>query len=254
MSALGVYAGYEADLLIQGFPGKSANGGLGWSAVVLLRGHGRVILVDTGSFSARKPLQAALKQRGLTRHDVTDVLLTHSHYDHMMNWTLFPQARIHLARAELDWALNDDPIENSLCAELYVRELARSPQLVTFDAGDEVFPAIISREMPGHTPHHVIFLIDEANQRLILAADAVKNRAEFLAERAVSTLDEEASAQSIRAVATLWKERQGTVLICGHDLPMVNEGGAPRLVGERRASITAWLDADLGKVSEFTLR
>lgn len=253
MSALGTYAGYQVDLLIQGFPGKSANGGLGWSAVVLLRGHGRIILVDTGSFSARKPLQAALKRLGITRHDVTDVLLTHAHYDHMMNWPLFPEARIHLARAELDWAL-EDPIESSLCAELYVRELARSPRLVTFDAGDEVFPHIASHEMPGHTPHHVIFVIDEANRRLILAADAVKNRAEFIAGRAVSTLDEEASAASIRAVAALWREREGAILVCGHDLPMANDGGATRLIGERHAAITAWLDEDLGKASDFTLR
>jgi hypothetical protein len=57
-TALGVFAGYQIDLLVQGFPGKSHEiGGLGWSSVVLLRGHGRTVLVDTGSFSVRKPLQ-----------------------------------------------------------------------------------------------------------------------------------------------------------------------------------------------------
>jgi len=33
-------AGYEMDLLVVGFPGKSVcHGGLGWSAITLLRGH-----------------------------------------------------------------------------------------------------------------------------------------------------------------------------------------------------------------------
>ncbi len=48
---------YDIDIVIQGFPGKSVcHGGLGWSSVVLLRGHGRVALVDTGSFGMRRLL------------------------------------------------------------------------------------------------------------------------------------------------------------------------------------------------------
>jgi glyoxylase-like metal-dependent hydrolase (beta-lactamase superfamily II) len=227
---------------------------LGWSSVVLLRGHGRNILVDTGSFSARKPLQSRLKEKNLSRMDITDIVLTHSHYDHMMNWTLFPNARIQIAKKELDWALNVDPIESSLCAELYVRELARSPQLITFAAGDEVLPGIRTLEMPGHTPHHVVLVIDEGPKRLIVAADAVKNRAEFLALEAVSTLDGPASASSIRDVAALWREREGAMLVCGHDLPMVNVGGEPSYMGERRAGITAWLDPSLQKSTEYTFR
>jgi len=39
--------GYDVDIVIQGYPGKSVcHGGLGWSSVVLLRGHGRVALID----------------------------------------------------------------------------------------------------------------------------------------------------------------------------------------------------------------
>ena len=35
--------GYDIDIVIQGYPGKSVcHGGLGWSSVVLLRGAGRV--------------------------------------------------------------------------------------------------------------------------------------------------------------------------------------------------------------------
>jgi hypothetical protein len=57
---------YEIDIVIQGFPGKSVcHGGLGWSSVVLLRGHGRVALVDTGGFGMRRLLIERLASRGL---------------------------------------------------------------------------------------------------------------------------------------------------------------------------------------------
>ena len=246
-------AGYDVELLIQGFPGKSnENGGLGWSAVVLLRGHGRIVLVDTGSFSARKVLLKRLAEHGIAREDVTDLLLTHAHYDHMMNWTLFPNASIALGQAELAWALQD-PIEDSLCAELYVRELARSPQLRLVNPGTDILPGIECLEMPGHTPHHLVFVIDDDSARLIIAADAVKNRAELLCAAGVSTLDAGTSARSIERIAALWREREGCVLIAGHDLPMRNERGQPAYIGTRRAGITAWFNEDVGMPTKIHL-
>ena len=57
--------GYEIDILVQGFPGKSVcHGGLGWSTVALVRGHGHVVLIDAGSFNMR-----GLIARQLERHD-----------------------------------------------------------------------------------------------------------------------------------------------------------------------------------------
>src|ERR1700761_2819679 len=86
---------YKLDILVQGFPGKSVcHGGLGWSTIVLLRGHGRTALIDPGGFGMRKLLIQRLAEHGLKPADVTDLLLTHSHYDHSVNWTLFRDARI----------------------------------------------------------------------------------------------------------------------------------------------------------------
>lgn len=237
--------GWQVDLLVQGFPGKSVeNGGLGWSSIVLLRGHGRVVLVDTGSFSVRRTLLARLAEHGLSRHDVTDVLLTHAHYDHMMNWPLFDRASVAISKLEIDWALTDD-IETSLSSELHVQALARSSQLRLLEAGEEALPGIQTIEAPGHTPHHLVFIIDDGPARLLLAADAVKNRAELLAGAGVSTLNQNSSAGSIARISALWRERQGAILVAGHDLPMRNDRGNVVYLGERRAGITAWLDADL---------
>ena len=83
--------GYDIDILVQGFPGKAVcHGGLGWSTVVLIRGHGCNILVDTGGFGMRGLLQEKLDDHGLKPSNISHVLLTHSHYDHSVNWTMFP--------------------------------------------------------------------------------------------------------------------------------------------------------------------
>ena len=48
-------AGYKIEIAVQGYPGKSVcHGGLGWSTIVLMQGHKRVIFIDTGSFGQRQ--------------------------------------------------------------------------------------------------------------------------------------------------------------------------------------------------------
>ena len=59
---------YKIDVLIQGYPGKSlCHGGLGWSTIALLRGHGRTILIDVGSFAVRPEFGRQLKAAGVAR-------------------------------------------------------------------------------------------------------------------------------------------------------------------------------------------
>ena len=53
--------GFSIDLLVQGFPGKTVcHGGLGWSTVALVRGQGRVVLVDAGNFGMRRVIAERL--------------------------------------------------------------------------------------------------------------------------------------------------------------------------------------------------
>ncbi|AHV93905.1 metallo-beta-lactamase superfamily protein [Bordetella holmesii ATCC 51541] len=118
-------AGYEVDLLVIGFPGKSVcHGGLGWSTIALLRGHGRVVLIDTGPIGMRKLLMSKLKGLAVTPAEVTDVLLTHSHHDHSINWVLFPNAHVAIAADELDWSVRQPwaklPSPSSTCASLAI--------------------------------------------------------------------------------------------------------------------------------------
>ena len=112
---------YDIDIVVQGFPGKSVcHGGPGWSAVVLLRAYARTALIDAGSFGMRTMLLRRLKDRGLQPADVTDLLLTHSHHDHSVNWILFSHARIVIGAQELAWSL-DEPWGETPVPELYMR-------------------------------------------------------------------------------------------------------------------------------------
>jgi len=52
-----IASGYMIDILVHGYPGRSVcHGSLGWSTIALLRGHGRVALIDVGAFGVRNIL------------------------------------------------------------------------------------------------------------------------------------------------------------------------------------------------------
>ena len=81
--------------------------------VWLVRGNGRNILVDSGFYHERffkdwqvkdfiKPSDA-LARIGVKPEEVTDVIITHMHWDHADGMDLFPKARIWVQKDELQY-------------------------------------------------------------------------------------------------------------------------------------------------------
>jgi len=245
--------GYQIEILIQGFPGKSVcHGGLGWSTVPLLRGNGRILILDGGPIGMRKLLIERLAKVGLKPADVTDMLLTHAHHDHCINWPLFSHARIVLGAKELAWAL-EQPWGETPVPEFYVRELKNWPTLRTVEDGEEVFPGMTAHVAPGHTPGHIVYVLHGADRDVILTGDAAKNRAELLSRKGDTTYDPALTTATIEMIWKLWRAREGTILIPGHDLPMTQNNGSIDYLGKREAAITVWFGDDLDTVTRFEL-
>jgi N-acyl homoserine lactone hydrolase len=244
---------YDIDIVVQGFPGKSVcHGGLGWSTVVLMRAHGRIVLIDTGGFSMRTMLIKRLAERGVKPADVTDLLLTHSHHDHTVNWTLFSKARIVIGAHELEWSLTV-PWGIGPVPELYMRELNTWPTLHKVAEGQEAFPGITAHLAPGHTPGCLLFVLHTAERDVIFTGDAAKNRAELVSGTTDMTYDAAISKQSIELIWTLWRKRAGTIVVPGHDVPMVLENDRPHYIDKREAAIIAWYGDDMETTTLFKL-
>jgi glyoxylase-like metal-dependent hydrolase (beta-lactamase superfamily II) len=85
--------------------------------VWLLRGDGHTVLVDAGFYRDKfldrwKPAgfvrpSAALAPLGVRPDDVTDIIVSHIHWDHLDGADLFPRARVWLQREELEHHTND---------------------------------------------------------------------------------------------------------------------------------------------------
>ena len=245
---------YRIDVLVQGFPGKAiCHGGLGWSTIALLRSDTRKILVDVGAFGLRKPLERQLKAVGVAPSEITDVILTHAHYDHSVNFVLFDQATVWIGAEELAWAAAQPPRFDPL-PELYVDALDSDPRVRRVRDGDEFLPGIVAVAVPGHTPGSLAFHLISNEVPVIFTGDAAKNRAELISRKVDASIDETVSAASIDTIWKLWRQVPGTILIPGHDLSMrLDERGAPAYIAERKVGISAWFAETLEQTTTFDM-
>ena len=231
--------------------GRAITEGLGWCSVILLRGRGHIALLDPGAFGARRIVRARLAELGVALDDVTDVLVSHSHFDHCVNWPLFGNSRIVIGADEMRWSITQ--ADKDLVPQLYVRELNELPRAHLAHDGEEVLPGITAHLTRGHTPGHLTYILHGSDRDAIFTGDAAKNRAELLSHQADLTYDAALSTQSIDVIWAWWRERPNSVLVPGHDIAMVQDHGVCRYLEPRAATITAWYGEDLKNVSVIDL-
>ncbi|MGV8929525.1 MAG: MBL fold metallo-hydrolase [Brevundimonas sp.] len=140
---------------------------------LLVKAGGRVVLIDTGAggqMGTQNRLQASLEAAGTAPAQVTDILISHSHGDHVggmvANGTLvFPNAAIRMSAAE--WA--------DLQSQAPMADLVRTirPKVETFTFGSEIAPGITPVALEGHTPGHSGFDIASGDQHLLYFGDAM---------------------------------------------------------------------------------
>ena len=136
---------------------------------LLVRTGRRVLLIDTGlGPKAHGGLVASLSEEKVSPKAVTDILITHSHGDHIgglldANGGLeFPKATIRMASAEWAWLQKNGSAKTVEAISGHVR---------TFEPGAQIAPGITSVALAGHTPGHVGYEIVSGDARLLDIGD-----------------------------------------------------------------------------------
>lgn len=148
---------------------------------LLVEAPGRTVLIDTGlGPKVGGVLMQSLAQAGVAPAKVTDVLITHSHGDHVgglltvSGALAFPNATIRMAAPE--WAfMRKNASQAALVAAI-------AAKVVTFAPGSAVVPGIEAVALPGHTPGHSGYRIASRGAQLMDIGDTAHSAIVSLAK------------------------------------------------------------------------
>ncbi len=150
-------------------------------------GNGRTFVLDTGfgpELAARRgrillrPVAEGLQAIDIEPATVSDVILSHLHYDHAGNIPLFPNARFHIQDAEMAFvsgramchAAVRQPFEAEHVSHVVHRIFAERVQF--HDGTSELAPGITLHKVGGHTKGLQVTRVKTRRGWVVLASDA----------------------------------------------------------------------------------
>ena len=160
---------------------------------LLIIGNGKVILVDDGNgnkvtkkfidiyaLDTTNNLYSSLKKFDVTPDDITDVVLSHLHFDHAGGSTIiengvlkpaFPNAKYHVQKSQWENALNPTERDRASYIPQDYLPLKEYGLLNLIEGETELFSQISILVSNGHTPGLQLLKISDGKQTLFYAAD-----------------------------------------------------------------------------------
>ena len=167
-----------------------------WAMRCLLVEDGdRLILIDSGigdkqnekffshfHLNGDASLEKSLAKLGFHCNDITDVLITHLHFDHVggavkrVNGKFalsFPHARYWSNQQHWDWAINPNPREKASFLSENILPIKELGHLNFIKSGNELGEHIEILTVNGHTEGQMIPIITFKNKKIAFTADLI---------------------------------------------------------------------------------
>lgn len=203
--------------------------------LTLLRRGDTLALFDAGSGTQFSPnagaLPEALEAAGIDPFDITHVIFTHGHPDHLwgvlddFDEPYFANAEHMMGGAEFDYWMDDATVGNigearaSFAVGAKRRLEVIESGLTRFGDGDEVVPGVAAVLTAGHTPGHMAFLIGDGADTAMVLGDAIGNDHVAFARPAwLSGSDQDAGAAAATRMALFDRITADDLTIVGFHL------------------------------------
>ncbi len=168
----------------------------------LVKVGGENILIDTSSEENSTALKRDLKELGVNLSEVNIVLMTHLHYDHSGNLSLFKHSKIYASHKEVIELHNNPVLATLSVAGKEFRDL----RIRTVEEFNSEYIKVIPS--PGHTRGSLAFYMPK--QKILFSGDTIFN--EGIGRTDLPTSDAERMEESVKRLRSI----DFKVLCAGH--------------------------------------
>ncbi len=169
-----------------------------WAMRCLLIQEGnRLILIDNGMgtkqdakffgyyyLHGNDTLERSLNKHGFTSDDITDMVLTHLHFDHCGGSIkynsdrtklepAFKNAKYYSNKKHWDWAIHPNAREKASFLKENIMPIQESGQLNFIDSNTELIPGLTFLEVNGHTEAMMLPIINYKDTTIAYMADLI---------------------------------------------------------------------------------
>jgi glyoxylase-like metal-dependent hydrolase (beta-lactamase superfamily II) len=129
-------------------------------------------------------LEGSLRKLGYVPEDITDMVLTHLHFDHCGGSirynddrssleTVFPNARYWVGKSQWELAQHPNRLERASLLEENFKSIEESGQLELIDRETQLTPGIRLRLYDGHTVGQIIGIINYGDSTIVNTGDLI---------------------------------------------------------------------------------
>ena len=164
---------------------------------LLIKTKDRNVLIDTGWGSKQDEkffshvhlnggdgLEGGLEKAGMSKNDISDLVLTHLHADHCGGTIklaedgkgyepVFPNATVWVSRDQWNWAIKPNIREKDAFLEENILPIQQTGKLRLVTGNQEIIPGLEIRLLNGHTVGQMLPIIQYGDKKIFYTADLI---------------------------------------------------------------------------------